>query len=163
MFLQRNLRTCSKEVKINAYNIYVKPILMYASCVWNPVGTSNQNLHIQIEKVQRKAGCFVFAYWSWQSSPTLMVQKLKWRSLESQRKINSLMMLHKIVYESIAIPMSMLPKCDGIKFQRVYERVNAFSNSFVPTTVAWWNDLPTEILNIIEPSLFRNEISQIFN
>ena len=72
-------------------------------------------------------------------------------------------MLHKIVHESIAIPKSILPKRsrDGIKFQRVYGRINAFSNSCVPTT--WWNDLPTEILNIIESSLFRNEISQIFN
>jgi len=37
-FLQRNLRGCNKSIKAKCYDIYIKPIIMYASPVWNPVG-----------------------------------------------------------------------------------------------------------------------------
>ena len=83
-FLQRNLRGCTKSIKEKAYNIYVKPILNYAAPIWNPV--NNQALIKQIEKVQRKAARFVFANWSWESSPSKMIENLGWNSLESLRK-----------------------------------------------------------------------------
>ena len=35
-FLQRNLRSCSRDVKLCSYKMYVDPILDYASAVWSP-------------------------------------------------------------------------------------------------------------------------------
>ena len=35
-FLRRNLKRCHKKVKIDSYNLFVKPILNYAATVWSP-------------------------------------------------------------------------------------------------------------------------------
>ena len=76
-----------------------------------------------------------------------MINDLGWESLEFCRKKNSLLMLHKIVNEKIALPKDFLPKRARInnKFQQVRGRVLAYSNSFVPTTIDWWNELPNEV------------------
>ena len=79
-FLNRNLRRCSRQLKSKAFQVYVKPILAYASSVWNPIGSSNQGLRMKIESVQRKAARFVNSDWSWESSPTQMLKDLKWNS-----------------------------------------------------------------------------------
>jgi len=35
-FVKRNLYSCQREVKAEAYQIYVCPILEYATCAWAP-------------------------------------------------------------------------------------------------------------------------------
>ena len=35
-FLKRNLYSCKREIKSDAYQIYVRPILEYAVCSWAP-------------------------------------------------------------------------------------------------------------------------------
>ena len=109
-FLQRNLRGCTRSTKVKAYQTYVKPIVNYASTVWNPVGYGNQGLRDQIEMVQRKSARFVFSDWHWQSSPSDMLNKLNWSSLESDRNRNNLLMIHKIIHNNIELPTTMLPK-----------------------------------------------------
>ena len=57
-FLQRNLRSCSRVVKLCSYNMYVDPILDYAyvSAVWSPYLAK----HItQLESVQRYGAQFI--------------------------------------------------------------------------------------------------------
>ena len=71
------------------------------------------------------------------------------------RQIGNIILLYKIVNSLVEIPQTLLPMKarDGIKFQRIYGRVNAYLNSFVPATIQWWNDIPKEILlagNLIE-------------
>ena len=162
IFLQRNLRGCSRSVKDKAYKTYVKPILSYASTVWSPVGDGNQGLRNQLEMVQRKASRFVFADWHWQSSPTYMMNKLNWLPLETQRMHSNLFMMHKIIHQNVAIPVSTLPKRsrDAVRFQPVYGRVNAYKNLFVPTSIAWWNNLPNDIINETMFSTFKSKIEK---
>ena len=152
------MRNCSHKAKANAYNVFVKPILSYASPAWNPV--NNQSLINELEKVQRKAARFVFSDWSWQSSPSKMIARLDWKSLEQQRKVDSITTLHDIVNGKIATPPTFLPKRarDGIKFQRVHGRVNAYRNSYIPTTVELWNNLPKETLSIENRRAFKNAV-----
>ena len=55
-FLRRNLYQCHQDVKEAAYKGLVRPVLEYASCVWDP-----QGLVLQEEikkKVQKKAARF---------------------------------------------------------------------------------------------------------
>ena len=35
-FVRRNLSKCHQDIKINAYLNIVRPVLQYASCVWDP-------------------------------------------------------------------------------------------------------------------------------
>ena len=49
-FIKRNLSNCSSETKASAYLSLVRPIMEYASCVWDP----HESVNIQaLEKVQR--------------------------------------------------------------------------------------------------------------
>ena len=161
-FLQRNLWNCSRNIKAKAFNTYVRPILSYASPVWNPV--SNQSLCDNLEMVQRKGARFVFSNWSWDASPTKMLNDLKWKSLEHQRKVDSIAVLHDIRSGKLAM-QSILPKQvrDSIKYQPIHGRVIAYRDSFVPTTINWWNDLPKEILNIENRDDFKIKVSSYFD
>ena len=84
-FLQRNLRGCSRATKVKAYKTYVEPILNYSSTVWNPIGEGNQGLRERLEMVQRKSARFVFSQWQRDSSPTNMMNQLKWKTLRSPK------------------------------------------------------------------------------
>ena len=130
--------------------------------VWNPTGPTNAGLRDQLETVQRKAARFVNNDWSWVSSPTSKIKELGWISTELVRKINNLMMFHKIVNNKIAIPTSILPKCsrDGLRFQQTLGRVLAYSNSFIPTVTKWWNKLPSNIIGIANEDQFKSKLTE---
>ena len=40
-FLKRNMYSCKREIKSDAYFIYVRPILEYAVCCWAPYTKRN--------------------------------------------------------------------------------------------------------------------------
>ena len=126
-FLQRNLRGCTRVIKAKAYKTYVNPILNYASTVWNPVGEGNQHLREKLEiMVQRKSARFVYANWSRHSA---MLKELEWKTLEEQRNSRNLIMMHKIIHKSVAIPKTFLPSRaryeNCIRFQQVHGRILA--------------------------------------
>ena len=60
----------SKEIKSKAYLTLVRPILEYASSVWDPHLIKDSD---QIEKVQRAAARWVTSDYSWSSSVTVML------------------------------------------------------------------------------------------
>ena len=77
--LQRNIRTCHRDVKAQCYQTYVRPVVEYASAVWDPVGEGNHELRHKLEMVQRKAARFVYNDWRASSSPSEMIKGLKWK------------------------------------------------------------------------------------
>ena len=72
-FLQRNLSNCPRPVKEQAYKTYVRPILEYASTVWDP---HTKELTSQLELVQRRAARFVTADYRRRHSVTFVVNVL---------------------------------------------------------------------------------------
>ena len=50
-FLRRNLYQCTQDVKEAAYRGFIRPILEYGSCVWDPQGVVLQQ---EIEKKKKK-------------------------------------------------------------------------------------------------------------
>ena len=57
-FLRRNLTSCPKDIKSQAYQTLVRPILEYASPAWDPFTQKDIN---QLEAVQRRAARFVMS------------------------------------------------------------------------------------------------------
>ena len=86
-FLRRNLKIGAVKLKDTAYKTMVRPILEYASTVWDPYKEGHIS---KIEAVQRRAARFVLNSYKRSASVTSMLNHLDWPSLQSQRKIKSL-------------------------------------------------------------------------
>ena len=55
-FLKRYLSKCSSHVKVSAYPLMVRPVMEYASIVWDPHYQTQISI---LEKVQRRAARWV--------------------------------------------------------------------------------------------------------
>jgi len=94
-FLRRNLSKCNSDIKENAYLTIVRPTLEYAACVWDP---HQEYLIYDIEKIQHRAARWVLSDYSYYSSVTDMLKRLKWPTLQERRHVNRLSQFHKIVH-----------------------------------------------------------------
>ena len=101
-FLRRNLKINSSDIKDRAYKAFVRPILKYASSVWDPY---TQKSIDKLEDVQRQAARFVLNRYHNTSSVNLMLDSLWWLSLEQRRKISRLGMMYKICSGLVQCPI----------------------------------------------------------
>ena len=67
-FLRRNISSCPRDVKEMAYKGLVRPILEYASPVWDPSGKTLQD---ELEKVQNRAARFVTGNYNFETGSIL--------------------------------------------------------------------------------------------
>ena len=84
-FIKKNLGKCNSKVKSDAYATLLRPILEYATQVWDPY---QQNLICKIEMIQRRVAKWVQSDYSFQSSVTAMLNSLDWTTLKQRRKVN---------------------------------------------------------------------------
>ena len=159
-FLQRNLKDCPIDIKSQCYNTYVRPKLEFASVVWDPVGEGNDCLRNQIEMVQRRAARFALNDWRQDSSPTEMIERLKWQTLEERRHVARLMFMHKFENNVIDIDDHIIMRSRRINssFQPVFSRVRPYANSFIPRTRHDWNSLPSHIRTEGNTTKFKTKL-----
>ena len=92
-FLRRNLSSCPQDVKEMAYKGLLRPILEFASPVWDPHGIVVQE---ELEKVQNHAARFVTGNYNFETgSMTRILEQLEWESLHKKRKVLKLILLFK--------------------------------------------------------------------
>ena len=152
-FIKRNFRGCPQLVKEAVYLSLVRPLLEYASCVWDPSG---EGLKHELEMVQRRAARFVLDDYARNSSVTDMLSRIGWNTLESRRKINRLSILFKLYHRSCKLDVSNIilkPNYIGRhdhqrKIRRVQSRLLPYHNSFFPRTIREWNCLSAAVLDI---------------
>ena len=77
-FLRRNLKIKSEKIKEKAYKSLVRPLVEYASSVWDPHNETQVN---QIEMVQRRGARFVKGNYRQTASVGKMLEDLNWQSL----------------------------------------------------------------------------------
>ena len=78
-FLRCNLSPCPQDVKETAYKRLVRPILEYASPVWDPHGIV---VWEELKKVQNHAARFVTGNYNFETgSMTSILEQLGWESL----------------------------------------------------------------------------------
>ncbi|KAK7093701.1 uncharacterized protein [Littorina saxatilis] len=151
-FLRRNLKISSRSVKEQAYKAFVRPILEYASSVWDPHTQKNID---KLEAVQRRAARFVCNRYHNTSSVSRMLDSLGWQSLEERRKLARLSMLYKITNSIVHCPgikskLAPLPPrqrrghCQ--QFGLITCRTQYRSAAFLPSTVKDWNSLPAAVV-----------------
>ena len=163
-FLKRNLYSCKCEIKSDAYQIYVRPILEYAVCSWAP--HTKCNIY-KLESVQRRAARFAMNDYHPTSSVTDMINKLKWNSLNHRRDTIRLQMMHKIIHRIVGLN---LPDCitfnRGITRGHDYKltmpliRIDSYKFSFFPAIITLWNQLPNEAVSATSINVFTNLVMQ---
>ena len=92
-FQERNLKTCSRDIKLKCYKTYVRPIIEYTSPVWD---TNNKNVTQKVESVQRKASRFILNDYNKDSSVSKMIKKLNFDSIELRCKVEKLKLMYSI-------------------------------------------------------------------
>ena len=140
-FLRRNLRINSIHVKQQAYFTYVRPIVEYASTVWDPYRAYQQH---QIEMVQRRAARFVCNRYRRTSSVGDMLLGLQWESLQERRRVARLVMFYKMQTGLVATHPSyfLIPRPENpIKYLIPHSRIDSHLHSFFPSTARGWNRL----------------------
>ena len=102
-FLKRNIKVRNQDLKSTAYKTLVRPQLEYASSVWSPHTDTDIK---KIESVQRRSARWATHDYRSTSSVTEMLNKLSWRPLDQRRIDTRLIMLYKITYDLVAIPLT---------------------------------------------------------
>ena len=137
----------------------VRPIMEYASSVWDPHTCVNIN---QLEAVQRSAARMCYKDFSRFSSVSTMLTDLDLPTLQSRRKKLKLQMLYKIIHCLADIPddcLTPVPSflCSGY-FNQLNTRVDSFKFSFFPSVIKLWNNLPQNIANAPTYTEFCNDL-----
>ena len=91
-FLRRNLRIKSSDLKATAYKTLVRPIVEYASSVWDPATTTK----FTNSKWCRRAARFTLNRYHNTSSVNNMLSELEWPTLQKRRENVRLTMMYKI-------------------------------------------------------------------
>ena len=149
-FINRNLYSASMDTKSVAYFTLVRPIVEYASIVWDPY---YKNYIHSVEMVQRSAARFVCNRYHNRSSVTDMLNDLNWPSLAQRRKQARLTFMYKIVNNLVDLhkdnylfpPAWVGPRTKPHAYQLYQPSTNYFKYSFFPRTVVEWNRLPAEV------------------
>ena len=149
-FLRRNITRCPSDVKAQCYKSLVRPILEYASPVWDPYTATNIN---QLEAVQRRAARFVCGDYRTTSSSSQMIATLGWPTLQQRRTDARLILMYRVVTNLIDIPADQFLHRATVSLQRgrnvcyilPYCRTDLYRHSFFPAAVRLWNQLPAPL------------------
>jgi hypothetical protein len=158
-FLQRNLYKCPQHLKALSYKTLVRPKLEYACCIWDPTAQSSIN---QLEAVQRKAARYVMSDFRRDSSVTNMINQLNWETLEMRRRKLKLTMLYKVLNNIVDVTPEQLQIAQSRIHQhrllQPYVRTNMYHQSFVPSAVRLWNNLPASVTSNITLASFVSDL-----
>ena len=165
-FLKRNIKVRNQDLKSTAYKTLVRPQLEYASSVWSPHTDTDIK---KIESVQRRSARWATHDYRSTSSVTEMLNKLSWRPLDQRRIDTRLIMLYKITYDLVAIPLTdyLTPNRRQSKFIHplAYRQISTTTNyckySFFPRTAVHWNALPISIVMLPTVAQFSHAVCQV--
>ena len=162
-FLKRNLHSCPSTVKETCYKSLVRPIMEYASCVWDPRAKRNINT-CKLEMVQRRAARFLNGDYSRTSSVIAMLADLEWNTLQQRRMQSKTVMLYRVVHQLVSIPVTpfLIPtrasRGHNMRYAIPRSTVNAHFYSFFPIVIRIWNQLPASIVSAHSLETFRDQL-----
>ena len=168
-FLQRTLTHCDQRSKAQAYTTFVRPIVEYASSVWDP-HVWNKSQTAQLEATQNKAARFVCSNWRRTASVSAMREQLQWLSLQERRARARVCIMHKIFYGLVAIPLephfvpsaqSMSTRGAHVKFTPGTYNTISHRRTFMVAAPAMWNGLPAHMTRMPDPEAFRSAITAV--
>ena len=165
-FLRRNIESCLRQVKAQCYTTFVRPNLEYAATVWDPYTKFSIN---KLEKFQNCAARFVNGDYARESSVTSMLKELKWPTLQQRRTNTKMVMMDRIVHHLIAMPSQMYltpattrtTRGHDQKFQIPFSRIQSHQNSYFPSAIRTWNNLPVVLISVPTLEVFKVELAHV--
>lgn len=162
-FLKRRLYLADRDTRLQAYNFLVRPSLEYASIIWHPHQITLTNL---LEAVQNKAARFILSSYSRFQSVSSLKAELNMPPLAVRRQFSRLSFFHTLYHSNTSFARThILPpphtsnRTDhAFKVNPIFARTEKFKNSPLTLSIKEWNDLPSRIATIAEPSLFNSAL-----
>ena len=122
----------------------------YAATVWDQHTTDNIK---KVEAVQRRAArLFVTGEYRYTSSVTGMIESLAWKTPQHRRQQAKAIMMFRIVHAMVALPASPHLQLLGAatrghqyKYRVPYSRTKTYKESFLPSSIRLWNQLPEKL------------------
>ena len=159
-------KSCSRETKTACYNTLVRPIVEYASCVWDPHTSKATS---KAESVQRSAARYVMNNYSRRSSVTTMIDELQWKTLQHRRAVSKVTMMYRITNQLIDIPDDQLVPLNtptrghrhSKRFLIPRSRTSLLKDTFFPNTIRLWNGLPEKVVNSPSIDIFKTRVRDV--
>ena len=145
--IKRNLKGSPQELKRLAYITLVRSVVEYASPVWDPNTSKDQDA---LERVQRRAARWITSSYDRKTSVTkLLLRQLNLEPLNKRRRIYRLTFLYKVLNEHVVVPLDKLgitqnsrpvrgsftkqrlviPRCSTNELKNSFVQWNALSDS----------------------------------
>jgi len=162
-FLRRNIKVGSKKIKNLAYVTLVRPLLEFASPVWDPYTAKDI---AKLEAVQRRAARWVSNRYRRSSSVSEMLHDLEWPTLQERRRRARLVTFYKYHSGELAINCKTSPAPQARSSRSTHpaaykvptSRTQYRQNAFFPRTTRDWNGLPAEVALSPSLSMFKSQI-----
>ena len=162
-FVHRNLKGCAVETQVKCFKSLARPILEYASIVWDPFLKKDIDM---LERVQKRAARRITNDYSQHSSATSITRNIGLEKLENRRKRNKAIMFHRIYQQKacIKMPDNIATKNRNTRghMNRVIQpqaRTNVYQHSFFPSASKLWNTLPNIIAETQSETTFKSLIN----
>ena len=162
-FLERNLKKCPPNIKLNCLNALVRPILEYSCSVWDPHKTCQID---RLEKLNKRAARFITGNHVLEHGNTKKnMNALGWPPLQERRAKIKLQTLYKIRTNIIHAPLEDLIPLNTPRRPLNYfvpqSSVDAHLHSFFPSSIRLWNSLPESIKASDSLTTFKQSISNV--
>ena len=162
-FLYRNLRGCRTSTQTTCYKTIVRPLLEYASPVWDP---PQEGLRNSLEMVQRRAARRILHDFRPTTSASGLVARLELDPLKLRRTSSKATAMYKIVNglvdakpeKEILVPVRRNNRGHNQRFMLPFCRTESLRSSFFHSGMKVWNSLPQNIINSNSPQAFRSSV-----
>lgn len=169
-FLRKLKYKFSKETLNKLYCTYIRPLLEYASEVWDGCNQSDSN---RLEQVQLNAARIVTGLPIFSSLNSLYFET-GWETLSERRTNKKLSLMYKIVNNNApSYLQELLPSTvneqsnynlrNNQNFDVPFSRLCAFESSFFPSSLRLWNQLDLQTRNADSLFQFKKLIRKLPN
>ncbi|MES9994358.1 MAG: reverse transcriptase family protein [Candidatus Thiodiazotropha sp.] len=148
------------------YFTFIRPILEYADVVWSNCTQYEIN---ELEKIQNEAARIVSGATKLVSINAL-IHECGWETLLNRRKKHKLLLFYKMQnslspnYLSSLVPPTIgnttsYPLRNSSDLLTVHASSQLYYNSFLPSVIREWNELPEDVRNLPSIATFKHELN----